>query len=117
MVQEKINRGRYTDHPAGCHSIWTNQYLHHPPFFTGRMPFLLPNPQCQSTEGTEGYHPTADLLMTPKVTEVWNVVKNELTEEAEKTHRITYIAKSNSLHRSAREESSELKAVDDQLGA
>jgi len=22
-----------------------------PPFFTGRMPFLLPNQQCQSTEG------------------------------------------------------------------
>jgi len=43
MVQEKINRGRYTNHPAGCYSIWTNQYLHHPPFFTGRMPFLPPN--------------------------------------------------------------------------
>ena len=25
MVQEKINRGRHTDHPAGCHSIRTNQ--------------------------------------------------------------------------------------------
>jgi len=25
MVQGKINRGRHTDHPAGCHSIWTNQ--------------------------------------------------------------------------------------------
>jgi len=24
-VQGKINRGRQTDHPAGCHSIWTNQ--------------------------------------------------------------------------------------------
>ena len=24
---------------------------HHPPFFTGRMPFLPPNLQCQSTEG------------------------------------------------------------------
>jgi len=23
-------------------------------FFTGRMPFLPPNQQCQSTEGTEG---------------------------------------------------------------
>jgi len=41
----------------------------------------------------------------------------EEAEEAEKTHRITYIAKSNSLHGSAREESSELKAVDDQLDA
>jgi len=45
MVQGKINRGRHTDHPAGRHSIRTNQCLHHPPpiFFTGRMPFLPPN--------------------------------------------------------------------------
>jgi len=51
MVQGKINRGRHTDHPAGRHSIQTNQptstiYQ----FFTGRMPFLPPNQQCQSTE-------------------------------------------------------------------
>jgi len=25
MMQGKINRGRHTDHAAGCHSIWTNQ--------------------------------------------------------------------------------------------
>jgi len=25
MVQGKINRGRHTDHPAGCHTIRTNQ--------------------------------------------------------------------------------------------
>jgi len=25
MVQGEINRGRHTDHPAGRHSIWTNQ--------------------------------------------------------------------------------------------
>jgi len=30
----------------------TSAHLHHPPhFFTGRMPFLPPNQQCQSTEG------------------------------------------------------------------
>jgi len=30
----------------------TSAYLHHPPyFFTGRMPFLPPNQQHQSTEG------------------------------------------------------------------
>jgi len=29
----------------------TSAYLHHPPFFTGRMLFLPPNQQCQSTEG------------------------------------------------------------------
>ena len=31
----------------------TSAYLHHPPiFFTGRMPFLAPNQQHQSTEGS-----------------------------------------------------------------
>jgi len=30
MVQGKIYRGKQTDHPAGCHSIWTNQtYITH----------------------------------------------------------------------------------------
>jgi len=29
----------------------TSAHIHHPPIFTGRMPFLLPNQQCQSTEG------------------------------------------------------------------
>jgi len=33
--------------PSGLSSA----HLHHHPFFTGRMPFLLPNQQCQSTEG------------------------------------------------------------------
>jgi len=53
MVQGKINRGRHTDHPAGCRSIQTNQCppAPSPIFFTGRMPFLPPNQQCQSTEG------------------------------------------------------------------
>jgi len=52
MVQGKTNRGRHTDHPAGRHSIRTNQCPPPPsPFFTGRMPFLPPNQQCQSTEG------------------------------------------------------------------
>jgi len=26
MVKGKFNRGKHTDHPAGRHSIWTNQY-------------------------------------------------------------------------------------------
>jgi len=53
MVQRKIYRGRHTDHPAGRHSIRTNQCPPPPSphFFTGRMPFLPPNQQCQSTEG------------------------------------------------------------------
>ena len=33
-------------------SLPTNQ---HPTFFTGRMPFLSPNQQCQSTEGGGKY--------------------------------------------------------------
>jgi len=28
----------------------TSAHLHYPPFFTGRMSFLRPNQQCQSTE-------------------------------------------------------------------
>jgi len=42
-----------TDHPAGHHSIRTNQCPPppFPPFFTDWMPFLLPNQQCQSTDG------------------------------------------------------------------
>jgi len=52
MVQGKINRGKHTDHPAGRHSIRTNQCPPPPsPFITDRMPFLPPNQQCQSTEG------------------------------------------------------------------
>ena len=31
----------------------TSAHLNHPPFFIGRMPFLPPNQQCQSTEGTD----------------------------------------------------------------
>jgi len=54
MVQGEINRGRHTDHLAGRNSIQTNQ-CPPPPFppifFMGRMPFLLPNQQHQSTEG------------------------------------------------------------------
>ena len=31
----------------------TSAYLHHPPFFTGRMPFLPPNQQRQSIESNQ----------------------------------------------------------------
>jgi len=34
----------------------TSAHLHHPPIFCmGQMPFLLPNQQCQSTEGNIQY--------------------------------------------------------------
>jgi len=48
LVKEHLS-----DNPAGCHSIRTNQCPPppSPPFFTGWMPFLPPNQQCQSTEG------------------------------------------------------------------
>jgi len=31
----------------------TSAHLHYPPFFTGQMPFLPSNQQCQSTEGNQ----------------------------------------------------------------
>jgi len=50
-------KGRLTE--ADTQTIWlgatpcglTIAHLHHPPFFTGQMPFLPPNQLCQSTEG------------------------------------------------------------------
>jgi len=34
-----------------CTSLQTDNHTHYSSFFTGRMPFLPPNQQCQSTEG------------------------------------------------------------------
>jgi len=55
MVQGKINRCRHIDRPAGHHSIRINQCLPPPSsiFFTGRMSFLPPIQQHQSTEGKD----------------------------------------------------------------
>jgi len=41
-------------HVQVCISFQTGNHASAPPlkFFTGRMPFLLPNQQCQSSEGT-----------------------------------------------------------------
>jgi len=41
------------DHMPVCTSLQTDNHASTPSlsFFTGRMPFLLPNQQCQSTEG------------------------------------------------------------------
>jgi len=54
MVQERLTDAntptiRLGATPSGL----TSAHLHHPPFFTGRMPFLPPNQQCESTEGTK----------------------------------------------------------------
>jgi len=40
-------------HMQVCTSLHTDNHANTPPLvFTGRMPFLPPNQQCQSTEGT-----------------------------------------------------------------
>jgi len=42
-------------HMQVCTSLQTDKHASTPPlsFFTGQMPFLLPNQQCQSTEGRQ----------------------------------------------------------------
>ena len=46
------------DHMQVCTSLQTDNHASTPPlsFFTGRMPFLPPNQQCQSTEGKMAHH-------------------------------------------------------------
>jgi len=56
MVQGKMNRGRHTDHPAGRHSIQTNQCspprLHHPPYFLqARCPSCRPTNRVKALKG------------------------------------------------------------------
>jgi len=60
----------------------TSGHFHHPPIlFTGRMPFLLPNQQCQSTEGKSEMHITAvipDKVLTAAAgqpTNKWSRIK------------------------------------------
>jgi len=52
MVQGKITESRYTDHPGGCHSIWTNQRPTSiiPHFYAGCPSFC--NPPTLSWLGT-----------------------------------------------------------------
>jgi len=47
LTQADTQTIRLVATPSGL----TSAHLHHPPFFTCRMPFLPPNQQCQSTEG------------------------------------------------------------------
>ena len=56
-------KGRLTDQPSGLaplHLDWpvpmASAHLHRPPFFTGRMPFLPRNQQCQNTEGNRSMY-------------------------------------------------------------
>ena len=72
MVQGNINITltiRLGATPSGL----TTAPLHHPPiFFTGRMPFLLPNQQRQNTEGN-----TAFIILGENVLTQWlTVVKS-----------------------------------------
>jgi len=51
MVQRKIKQ---THQPSGWAPVHPDQAVPTstiPPFFTGQIPFLLPNQQCESTEG------------------------------------------------------------------
>ena len=76
MVQREINRGRHIDHLAGCHSIRTNQCPHPPSpyFFTGRMPFLPPNQQRQSTEGNSMRTEVIEIYMLDNHKPIHNVI-------------------------------------------
>jgi len=57
-----------------CTSLQTDNHANTPPlsFFTGRMPFLPPNQQRQSTEGTRKV-PAG----TRKVKPIWTLLKQE----------------------------------------
>jgi len=50
-----------------CTSFQTDNHASTQPFsfFTGRMPFLPPNQQRQSTEGNNNYKATADISLSP----------------------------------------------------
>ena len=63
MVQGKINRDTSTIRLGTTPSGLSNAHLHHPPFFTGRMPFLPPNQQSQSTEGNKDCYTKLSIIM------------------------------------------------------
>jgi len=48
MVQGRLTEA---DTLGATPSGLTSAHMLHPPFFTGQMPFLPANQQCQSTEG------------------------------------------------------------------
>jgi len=57
MVQGEINRGRHTDHPAGCHSIRTNQCPPPPSPHIFYRPDALPTaqPTVSKLDSTQSY--------------------------------------------------------------
>ena len=52
-ARESERQWHQLGHMQVCNSLQKNNHANTPPlsFFTGRMPFLPPNQQCQSTEG------------------------------------------------------------------
>jgi len=68
-----------------CTSLQTDDHASTPPlsFFTGRMPFLPPNQQCQSTEGD--YCPPYDLFTTQSV--VTNSGQNTTVLQRREAHK------------------------------
>jgi len=58
MVQGEINRGRHTDHPAGRHSMWTNQCPpppHTPYFLRAEYPFCRPTNSVKTLKATSAF--------------------------------------------------------------
>jgi len=58
MVQGKINRGRHTDHPAGRHSIQTNQCPpppHTPLFLWAGCPSCRPTDSVKALKATSAF--------------------------------------------------------------
>jgi len=55
-VQGEIYRGRHTDHPAGRHSIWTNQCPHPPyPFLQAGCPSCHPTNSVKALKATSAF--------------------------------------------------------------
>ena len=61
-------------HMQFCTSLQTNNHASTPPlsFFTGRMPFMQPNQQCQSTEGMHCYW--SNILCPENVGTAWTSI-------------------------------------------
>jgi len=57
MVQGKIKRGRHTDHPAGRHSIWTNQCPPPPSrhFLQAGCPSCCPTNSVKALKATSAF--------------------------------------------------------------
>ena len=64
----------WTTGAISCAKLQSNQQTNIQ-FFTGQMPFLSPNQQCQSTEGKISHY--MDLLVNPKLT--WGLPTLSLT--------------------------------------